>query len=180
MKHFDKAPKKHLISLSRYHVFARVYLSFQLLYLSIFCDLEIILSRITTLYFAVLNIKTVFKVAAGGIVIASAFELLRRGSTYDQLVNAITTCVLPAGAKLVQITEGSVNLKVQAEHISALDTLWSLYKDGTLKERLEDLFITDKVTGIAVREQVEVTVTIDEQEYDKARKELSMQAQRGD
>ena len=77
-------------------------------------------------------------------------------------------------------TEGSVNLKVQAEYISALDTLWSLYKDGTLKERLEDLFITDKVTGIAVGEQVEVTVTIDEQEYDKARKELSMQAQRGD
>ena len=90
------------------------------------------------MYVAVLTIKTVFKVAAGGIVIASAFELLRRGSTYDQLVNAITTCVLPAGAKLVQITEGSVNLKVQAEHISALDTLWSLYKDGTLKERLED------------------------------------------
>ena len=169
-----------MISLSRYRVFARVYLSFHLLHLSIFCDHEKILNRIATLYFAVLNIKTVFKVAAGGIVIASAFELLRRGSTYDQLVNAITTCVLPAGAKLVQITEGSVNLKVQAEHISALDTLWSLYKDGTLKERLEYLFITNKVTGIAGGEQVEVTVTIDEQEYKKARKELSMEAQRGD
>ena len=181
MKHFDKATKKHLISPSRYRVFARVYLSFHLFYLSIFCDLEKIFNRIATLYFAVLNIKTVFKVAAGGIVIASAIELLRRGSTYDQLVNAITTCVLPAGAKLVQITEGSVNLKVQAEHISALDTLWSLYKDGTLKERLEYLFITaDKVTGIAGGEQVEVTVTIDEQEYNKARKELSMEAQRGD
>ena len=174
MKHFHKATKKYLISLSRYRVFARVYLSFHLLYLSIFCDLEKILNRIATLYFAVLNIKTVFKVAAGGIVIASAIELLRRGSTYDQLVNSITTCVLPAGAKLVQITEGSVNLKVQAEHISALDTLWSLYKDGTLKERLEDWW-----TG-AGGEQVEVIVTIDEQEYNKARKELSMEAQRGD
>lgn len=129
------------------------------------------MNRIATLYFAVLTIKTVFKVAAGGIVIASAFQLLRRGSTYDQLVDAITTCVLPAGAKLVQITEGSVNLKVQAEHISALD------KDGTLKEGLEDVFITDEVTEIAGGEQVELIVTIDEQE---ARKELSMEAQRGD
>ena len=86
-------------------------------------------------------------------------ELLRRGSTYDQLVTAITTCVLPAGAKLVQITEWSVNLKVQAEH-----------KNGTLKEGLE----------IAGGEQVELIVTIDEQEYNKARKELSMEAQRGD
>ena len=180
MKHFHKATKKHLISLSRYRVFARVYLSFHLLYLSIFCDLEKILNRIATLYFAVLNIKTVSKVAAGGIVIASAIELLRRGSTYDQLVNAITTCVLPAGAKLVQITEGSVNLKVQAEHISALEALWSLYKDRTLKERLEDLFTTDKVTEFAGGEQVELIVTIDEQEYNKDRKELSMEAQRGD
>ena len=80
----------------------------------------------------------------------------------------------------VQITEGSVNLKVQAEHISALDTLWSLYKDGTLKEGLEDLFITNEITEISGGEQVELIVTIDEQEYNKARKELSMEAQRGD
>ena len=44
-------------------------------------------------------------------------------------------------------------------------TLWSLYKDGTLKESLEDLFITDEVTEIAGGEQGELIVTIDEQEY---------------
>ena len=77
-----------------------------------------------------------FKVVGGGIVVASAYELLRRGSTYDQLITAVNTCVLPAGAKLIQITEGSVYLKVQAENVSALNTLWSLYKDGTLKARL--------------------------------------------
>ena len=58
--------------------------------------------------------------------------------------------------------------------------MWSLYKDGTLKEGLEDLFITDEVTEIADGEQVELIVTIDEQEYNKARKELTMEAQRGD
>ena len=68
-----------------------------------------------TCFFVVLTIKTVFKGVAGGIVIFSAFELLRRGSTYDQLVTAINNCVLPASAKLIQMAEGSVNLKVQVE-----------------------------------------------------------------
>ena len=71
-----------------------------------------------------LTIKTVFKGIAGGIVIASAFELLRRSVTYDKLVTAIKDFVLPAGAKLLQIAEGSVNLKVQAENRLALDILF--------------------------------------------------------
>ena len=177
MKHFDTPPPRKKKSID---CFCLCLVEFSITLLIYFLWSWDNLEPIATLYVAVLTIKTVFKVAAGGIVIASAFELLRRGSTYDQLVTAITTCVLPAGAKLVQITEGSVNLKVQAEHISALDTLWSLYKDGTLKEGLEDLFITDEVTEIADGEQVELIVTIDEQEYNKARKELSMEAQRGD
>ena len=45
--------------------------------------------RIFLSFCAVLTIKTVFKGIAGGIVIASAFELLRRGSTYEQLVTAV-------------------------------------------------------------------------------------------
>ena len=64
-----------------------------------------------------------FKVAAGTVFIASAYQLLRRGSTYDQFVTAVNTCVLPAGVKLIQIAKGSVILKVQAEDISALDIL---------------------------------------------------------
>ena len=58
-------------------------------------------------------------------------------------------------------------LKVQAEDISALDTLWGLYTDGTLSESLQDIFVSS-VFG----KQVEVIVTIDQQEYENARKEL--------
>ena len=123
-----------------------------------------------------MNIKTVFKIAAGGIVIGSAFELLRRGSTYDQLVSAINTCILPAGAKLLQITEGSVNLKVQAENRLALDNLWHMYKNGVLKTRLEKLFVTAEMRQRAGGEEVEVIVTIDQQEYEKARDELTTEA----
>ena len=113
-----------------------------------------------------------FKVAAGTVFIACAYQLLRRGSTYDQFVTAVNTCVLPAGVKLIQIAKGSVILKVQAEDISALDTLWGSYSDGTLGESLQDIFVTS-VFG----KQVEVIVTIDQQEYENARKELISKVQ---
>ena len=131
--------------------------------------------RIFLSFCVVLTIKTVFKGIAGGIVIASAFELLRRGSTYDQLVTAINNCVLPASAKLIQMAEGSVNLKVQVENRFALDSLWRMYKNGTLKARLEALLVTDEMRELAGGE-VEVIVTIDEREYEKARDELITEA----
>lgn len=113
-----------------------------------------------------------FKVAAGGMVIVSAYELLRRGCTYDQLVTAVNTCVLPAGVKLIQIAEGSVILKVQAGSLSSLNTLCRLYTEGKLKESLQTLFVSDEMKELAGGEQVEVTVTIDQQEYEKTMEEL--------
>lgn len=116
---------------------------------------------------------------AGGVAItASVYRLLSRDSTYDQLVTAVTNIVLPAGIKLMQIAEGSVILKVQAENISALDTLWSLYREGTLKESLQALLVTDKMRAeLAGGGHLEVIVTIEEQEYEKARKELLIEAE---
>ena len=67
-------------------------------------------------------------------------------------------------------------LKVQAESFTALDHLWRLYKNGTLKKRLQAaLFVTDEMRDLAGGEQVEVimTVTIDEDEYEKAGNELA-------
>ena len=113
-----------------------------------------------------------FKVAAGGMVIVSAYQLLRRGCTYDQLVTAVNTCVLPAGVKLIQIAEGSVILKVQAGSLSSLNTLWRLYTEGKLKESLQTLFVSDEMKELAGGEQVDVTVTIDQQEYEKTMEEL--------
>ena len=122
------------------------------------------------------NIKTVFKVVAGGLTVVSAMEVLSRWSSFDQLVAAVQTCVLPAGTRLVQITDGCVCLTVQAESLSALKTLWKLYQDGTLQKRLYDFFVTE-VRELAEREDVEVNVTIDEDEYHKACIELIHGAQ---
>ena len=111
---------------------------------------------------------------AGGITVASTLEVLSRGSTFDQFVSAFDKCVLPAGTSLIQITEGCVCLTVQAENLSSLQTLWSLYEDGTLKARLQDFFVTDEVREeLAGGDELEVIVTIDEGEYQKAFSELS-------
>ena len=110
------------------------------------------------------------------MVIYSAFDLLRRHPTYDPLVNAINNCILPAGAKLIEMAEGSVNLKVHAENRLALDNLWRIYKNGTLKAGLQALLVTDEMIEFAGGEQVEVTVTIDEEEYIKARGELTTES----
>ena len=115
--------------------------------------------------------KTVFKLFAGGLVIVSATEVLSGWSSYDQLVAAVQSCVLPAGTSLVQITDGCVCLTVQAESLSALTNLWKLYQDGTLQKRLYDFFVTE-VRELAEGEDVEVNVTIDESEYQKACIEL--------
>ena len=121
---------------------------------------------------SVLNIKTVFKVVAGGITVVSTMEVLSRWSTFDQLVTAVNTCVLPAGTSLVNLTDGCVCLTVQAETLSALITLWNLYQDGALERRLYNFFVTDEVKERAGGETVEVNVTIEEEEYDKACREL--------
>ena len=126
------------------------------------------------LFVSVLTIKTVFKVVAGGISVASLLEVLNRESTFDQLVSAVNECVLPAGTSLIQITEGCVCLTVQAENLSSLESLWSLYKDGTLKGRLQDFFVTEDVREeLAGGEELEVIVSIEEGEYQRALHELS-------
>ena len=123
--------------------------------------------------------KTVFKLFAGGLVIVSATEVLSGWSSYDQLVAAVQSCVLPAGTSLVQITDGCVCLTVQAESLSALTNLWKLYQDGTLQKRLQDIFVTHKMRKLADGKDVEVNVTIDEDEYQKACIEL-IQGTQGD
>ena len=131
------------------------------------------------LLFSVVNIKTVFKVVAGGLTVVSAMEVLSRWSSFDQLVAAVRTCVLPAGTRLVKITDGCVRLTVQAESLSALKLLWNLYQDGTLQKNLHDFFVTDELRELADGEDMEVNVTIDEDEYQKACIEL-IQGTQGD
>ena len=67
-------------------------------------------------------------------------------------------------------------LKVQVKSLSALENLWRMYSEGTLKAFLQALFVTDEMREIIGGEQVEAIVTIDQLEYEKARKELINEA----
>ena len=72
-----------------------------------------------------------------------------------------------------------MSLKVQVVNLSALETLWRLYQDATLEASLQALFVTDEMRELAEGGQVEVDVTIDEEEYEKARNELSTFGEQG-
>ena len=120
-----------------------------------------------------------FKAVSVGFKIASSLALLLRDSTYDQPIAAVNNSVLPAGANLIQISEGCVSLKVQVVNFSALEHLWRLYKDGTLEASLQALFVTDEMRELAGGEQVEAIVTIEPQEYEKARNELAASEAQG-
>ena len=68
-------------------------------------------------------------------------------------------------------------LKVQVESLAALETLWRLYKDGTLKASLQAFLVTDEIKELASGEHVEAVVTIEEQEYEKVRNKLANEPQ---
>ena len=113
--------------------------------------------------------KTVCKVAAAGITLVTVRDILTRWSTYDQLVHCFNSCVLPAGTQLIEIGQGCVCFTVRADSLTALMTLWNMYQGGTLRERLHTLLVTDEMLKVAGGEEnVKVTVTIEEDEYEKA------------
>lgn len=93
---------------------------------------------------------------------------LRSCSSFDEYSDAFNKVILPAFSKLVELGEGSLSFTVQAEAASALIELWSMYNDGTLKNRLQEFLVTEEVKQLASGEDVEVTVFIDEQEYKEA------------
>ena len=120
-------------------------------------------------FFSVLNMKTMCRVAAAGITLLTVHEVLSRWNTYAELVTCFNDCVLPAGTQLVEVSQGCVCFTVQADNLTGLTTLWNMYQDGTLKTRLRDFFVTDQMEKRAGGgENVEVSVTIEKEEYEKA------------
>ena len=80
-----------------------------------------------------------------------------------QVSQLLLTCIV------VQISQGCVCFTIRADNLTALTTLWNMYQDGTLKLRLQDFFLTEEMRQLVDgEEKVEVTVTIEEEEYEKA------------
>ena len=80
-------------------------------------------------------------------------------------------------SKQWQCYGGCVCFTVQANNLKGLTTLWNMYQDGTLKARLYDFLVTEKVKHLAeAEENVELTVTIEEEEYKRACIDLNNEA----
>ncbi|XP_068737444.1 uncharacterized protein [Montipora capricornis] len=110
------------------------------------------------------NFKTI-----GGIALAVNVALvLRSCTTLEQFFEAFERVVLPALVKGKELFGGSLCFVVQAETASALKELWNFYKDGTLKNRLQEFLVTKEVQDLAGSDKVEVTVFIDEHEWREA------------
>jgi hypothetical protein len=70
---------------------------------------------------------------------------------------------------LIGVTEGSVCFVVKATSLSSLKQLWKSYVDGSLREKLKKVINEMKeVKEVSNGVEIDVSVTIDEEEYREA------------
>ena len=109
----------------------------------------------------------------GGFLLGSCGVLaLRKCSTLPEVFEVFDKVVLPTGVKLMEISVGSLGFTVQAEMASALNELWKLYKDGTLKNCLQEFPVTKEVKELAGSDEFEVFGFIDEHEWKENQGEI--------
>ena len=129
--------------------------------------------------FTAVKLKCNFRTLAGGLVFVGCGLALRSCSSFEEYSDAFNKVVLPAFAKLVELGESSLCFTVQAETPSALNELWSIYSNGTLKNRLQEFLVTGEIKQLVSGEEVEVTVYIDEQDYKEAYLDLMLVQNQG-
>ena len=120
-----------------------------------------------------------FRTLAGGIILVGSGLALRSCYSFEEYCDAFNKVVLPTFTKLVELNEGSLCFTVQAETPSALKELWNIYDNETLKKRLQPFLLTEELKQLASGEEIEVTVSIDEQEYREAYLDLTFRQNQG-
>ena len=96
----------------------------------------------------------------------------------EAFVNAFKEAVLPFGNCLRAIGDGSIRFVLQAENSSALHVLWESYKNETLQTNLQEFLVTEEIKQLA-RDEVTLTVHIDEDEYRIALLDLMIPGREG-
>ena len=80
--------------------------------------------------------------------------------------------ILPAAARLVALSEGSVCFTVQAGTTLALEELYERYSTGRLQRDLQEFLVTDDIRQLVHGEEVIVCVHVNEKEFREARNDL--------
>ena len=115
-----------------------------------------------------------FRTVSRGFILAASGIILNNCSSHPEYLESFMKVVLPAFISVNKISEGSVRFTVESENLIALKELWEIYKDGTLQSRLQEFLVTDEIKQLANGEDIEVTVFIDEHEYNEAYFNLSL------
>ena len=124
--------------------------------------------------FSIVSLKTWFKVGERALTFA---QILVNWESVSQFFGSFGDQVLPAGTELADMGQEGVCFTVQANTSKGLNTLWNMYQDGTLKARLYDFVVTDRAKHLAeAEENIELTVKIEEEEYERACSDLNNEA----
>ena len=115
--------------------------------------------------FSLVSLKTWIKASERAV---SLKEFLASFKSIGQCSTRIDIKVLPSDTEVVDISEGSICFTVQANSLKGLTTLWNMYQDGTLKARLYNFLVTEVKHLAEAEENVELTVTIEEEDYKRA------------
>ena len=126
-----------------------------------------------SILFSLVPLKTWLQVGRTAITLV---EILASWESFPQFLRSFTERVLPTGTELVDANGGSVCFTVQANSLKGLTTLWNMYQDGTLRARLYDFLVTEVKHLAEAEENVELTVTIEEEEYKRACIDLNNEA----
>ena len=127
-----------------------------------------------SILFSLVPLKTWLLVSRKALTFA---EILVNWKSIGQFFRSFGDQVLPPDTELTDMGGGCVCFTVQANSLKGLTTLWNMYQDGTLKARLYDFLVTEKVKHLAeAEENVELTVTIEEEEYKRACIDLNNEA----
>ena len=119
-----------------------------------------------SILFSQVPLKTWLLVSRKALTFA---EILVNWESIGQFFRNFGDQVLPADTELADMGGGCVCFIVQASSLKGLNSVWNMYQDGTLKARLHDFLVTEKVKLLAeAEENVELIVTIEEEEYRRA------------
>ena len=118
-----------------------------------------------SILFSLVPLKTWLLVSRKALTFA---EILVNWESIGQFFRSFGDQVLPADTELADMGGGCVCFTVQANSLKGLTTLWKMYQDGTLRARLYDFLVTEVKHFAEAEENVELTVTIEEEDYKRA------------
>ncbi|XP_032226980.2 uncharacterized protein LOC5502777 [Nematostella vectensis] len=113
-----------------------------------------------------LSARVVLELAGRGAwYLGCGYILNRYKDDPDTLAHLVTTVVLPTGILMKTLSKGSITIVFQANDLDALREFWKRYRDGTLRDALYRVLVTEELVQLAAKRTFVFKVEMDETEY---------------